>query len=163
MWYIYLQHRTHAIRECIMFTFMCYHSILMKYVIVMWAKHIFLFSANKMQQEKNRKAEKINVTYKCCFSGQAWWRMGINQFWSKKVCLQQNLKIKSQMSKTWKSILAKRSNLKVLRLWKYLGLEIKSQQKRGRDKSGDEATFKLGNNYLSCVNIMVRKYRNMEV
>ena len=59
MWYIYLQHRTHAIRECILFTFMCYHSILMKYVIVMRAKHISFFcqqnAAGKKQESRKDK------------------------------------------------------------------------------------------------------------
>ena len=118
MWYIYLQHRTHAIRECIMFTFMCYHSILMKYVIVMWAKHISFF-CQQNAAGKNRKAEKINVTYKCCFSGQPWWRMGIKQFWSPKLCLQQNLKIKSQMSKTGKHEKVSLPNEAIWKFWDF--------------------------------------------
>ena len=45
---------------------------------------------------------------------------------------------------------AKRSNLKVLRLWrKKLGLEIKSQQKYGTDNLRDEQTLKLVNS--SCL------------
>ena len=141
MWYIYLRHRTHAIRECIMFTFMCYRSILMKYIIVMWAKHISFFcQQNAVGKKQESRKDKCHIQM-LLFRSSMMKDGNKSVLIPKKNCLQQNLKIKSQMSKTWKSILAKRSNLKVLRLWKYLGLEIKSQQKRGRDKSGRWSNF----------------------
>ena len=62
MWYIYLRHRTHAIRECIMFTFMCYRSILMKYVIVMWAKHISFFcQQNAVGKKQESRKDKCHI------------------------------------------------------------------------------------------------------
>ena len=72
----------------------------MKYVIVMRAKHIFLFLPTKCSRKKQESRKDKCHIQMLLFRSTMMKDGNKSVMIQKKICLQQNLKIKSQMSKT---------------------------------------------------------------